>query len=84
MAVKIDIRKAFDTLSWDFLLSVLHQMAFSPTAVGWILSLDLHVSPFSLTDRRRDFSLVLKESDRETPCHHYYFAWLKRGSCSLY
>ncbi|CAJ2645555.1 unnamed protein product [Trifolium pratense] len=36
LAMKIDIRKAFDTLDWDFLLKVLHTFGFSPVFCNWI------------------------------------------------
>ncbi|KAK6150696.1 hypothetical protein DH2020_015628 [Rehmannia glutinosa] len=34
MILKIDIRKAFDTISWDFLLYVLHRFGFSEKFVA--------------------------------------------------
>ena len=39
MAIKIDIRKAFDTLSWDFLISVLSAFGFSSEFCSWIYRL---------------------------------------------
>ena len=36
MAYKVDIHKAFDTLSWKFLLLVLSRFGFHPSFVGWI------------------------------------------------
>ncbi|PNY04508.1 ribonuclease H [Trifolium pratense] len=36
LALKIDIRKAFDTLEWSFLISVLQQFGFSPIFCAWI------------------------------------------------
>ncbi|KAK6151806.1 hypothetical protein DH2020_014441 [Rehmannia glutinosa] len=36
MILKIDIRKAFDTLRWDFLLYVLRRFGFSETFVRWV------------------------------------------------
>jgi len=36
MAYKVDIHKAFDTLSWKFLLLVLTRFGFHPLLVGWI------------------------------------------------
>jgi len=34
--MKIDIKKAFDALNWDFLLDVLHCFGFSPCFCNWI------------------------------------------------
>lgn len=36
MVLKIDIRKAFDTLNWAFLLEVLKSWGFSNIFIGWI------------------------------------------------
>ena len=36
VAYKVDIHKAFDTLSWKFLLLVLKRFGFHPSFVGWI------------------------------------------------
>lgn len=36
MVIKIDIRKAFDTLNWDFLLEVLRIMNFSDSFIAWV------------------------------------------------
>ncbi|GJU78052.1 RNA-directed DNA polymerase, eukaryota [Tanacetum coccineum] len=37
MVFKIDFEKAFDTISWDFLLQVMHFMGFSESWIKWIL-----------------------------------------------
>ena len=39
MAIKVDIRKAFDTLSWAFLLQILRSWGFGDQFVGWIESI---------------------------------------------
>jgi len=39
LALKIDVSKAFDTLSWDFLLEVLQQFGFHSTFIHWIHSI---------------------------------------------
>ncbi|XP_022774081.1 uncharacterized protein LOC111316376 [Durio zibethinus] len=35
-AIKIDLKEAFDSLSWEFLISVLEAMGFPRRFVGWI------------------------------------------------
>ncbi|GKB24004.1 RNA-directed DNA polymerase, eukaryota, reverse transcriptase zinc-binding domain protein, partial [Tanacetum coccineum] len=37
MVFKINFEKAFDTISWDFLLQVMHFMGFSASWIKWIL-----------------------------------------------
>ncbi|KAL6123654.1 hypothetical protein ACLB2K_076173 [Fragaria x ananassa] len=39
LAIKVDITKAFDTLSWDFLLHVLQAFGFDPIFVQWVCAL---------------------------------------------
>jgi len=36
VAYKVDIHKAFDTLSWKFLLLVLSRFGFHPSFFSWI------------------------------------------------
>ncbi|KAL6175679.1 hypothetical protein ACLB2K_052318 [Fragaria x ananassa] len=47
VAIKVDITKAFDTLSWDFLLSILQAFGFHQVFLGWIKAL-LHSAKLSL------------------------------------
>ena len=36
MAIKINIRKAFDTIRWDFVRAILHCFGFSGQFMSWI------------------------------------------------
>lgn len=36
LALKIDIKKAFDTMDWDFLLTVLHRFGFHDKFYNWV------------------------------------------------
>ena len=47
VAYKVDIHKAFDTLSWKFLLLVLTRFGFHPSFFGWIHTI-LHSDMFSI------------------------------------
>ena len=47
MAYKVDIHKAFDTLSWKFLLLVLTCFGFHPSFVSWISTI-LHSAMLSI------------------------------------
>ena len=46
VALKVDIRKAFDTFDWNFLLSVLRQFGFSTVLTDWISAI-LHSARLS-------------------------------------
>jgi len=54
MAVKIDMKKAFDRMEWDFLLSILTKLGFNSAWINWIrrrisstsLSILINGSPF--------------------------------------
>ncbi|KAL5576493.1 hypothetical protein UlMin_018192 [Ulmus minor] len=60
MAMKIDLQKAYDRLSWNFLKSVLTAFGFHPTWIRWKVSTGL-IAGFKL--------------DRHTPAlHHLFFA----------
>jgi hypothetical protein len=48
LALKIDVSKAFDTLSWDFLLAVLQRFGFNSTFIHWINSI-LHLAKISIS-----------------------------------
>jgi hypothetical protein len=47
IALKVDIRKAFDTLDWHFLIAVLRQFGFSSVFSNWILVI-LHSARLSI------------------------------------
>lgn len=41
-AMKVDLRKAFDTISWDFILAGLKAIAIPQDMINWIKTLDMH------------------------------------------
>ena len=47
VAYKVDIHKAFDTLSWKFLLLILTRFGFHPSFFGWISTI-LYSAMFSI------------------------------------
>jgi len=47
ITMKVDIRKAFDTLDWNFLLDVLRKFGFSQLFCNWILDI-LHSARLSI------------------------------------
>ena len=47
-AIKVDLQKAFDTLSWDFILAVLSVMKFPDVFIRWIKGC-LTIARFSIS-----------------------------------
>lgn len=41
---KVDFEKAFDFVSWDYLLYVMKGMNFGNKWIGWIVSVFVHLS----------------------------------------
>ncbi|XP_057790988.1 uncharacterized protein LOC131008106 [Salvia miltiorrhiza] len=39
MACKVDIKKAFDTMSWNFIMSAMKAMGYDHTFLGWIATI---------------------------------------------
>ena len=74
MAYKVDIHKAFDTLSWKFLLSVLSRFGFHPSFVGWI-SIILRSAMLSIRINGSlvGFFLVVEVLDKVILCLLYFF-----------
>lgn len=78
IALKIDIKKAFDTMDWNFLLKVLHKFGFDPIFCNWVkvvlesakLSIGVNVKFVGYFSCKRMLGKV-------TPCPLYYFALLK-------
>ena len=72
MAIQINVKKAFDTLDWKFLL-VMRCFGFSKTFCDWIKTFSiLPEFLFSSTAHRLVSLNVLEESCKETHCHHCY------------
>lgn len=79
MVLKVDITKAFDTISWGFLFKVLRCMHFSDRFVNMIHNILLSLGcPFLLTTLLTDTSPALVVFDRETHFLRYSFAWRRR------
>ncbi|KAJ0074634.1 hypothetical protein Patl1_37460 [Pistacia atlantica] len=81
-AIRLDIAKAFDTLSWDFLLSVLNQFGFNNTFVNWIRILlnSAHLSILVNGTPKGDFtcSRGFRQGDPLSPLL-FFFVLQRRG-----
>lgn len=78
VALKFDIKKAFDTMDWSFLLQALSFFGFSPIFCNWIqvvlhpvkLSLSINGKPIVLFS----YKIGVRQGDPLSPC---FFALLK-------
>jgi len=80
VAYKVDIHKAFDTLSWKFLLLVLTRFGFHPSFVGWISTI-LRSTMLSIKINERLvglFFLVIEVSDKVILCLLYFSVLQKK------
>ena len=78
MAVKIDIRKAFDSMEWDFILSVLHNFGFSDKFCDWLSNIfaSAKLSILFNGDQNGYFS-VSRRVRQGDPFSPLFFFWLK-------
>ena len=85
---KVDIYKAFDTLSWKFLLLFLTRFGFHSSFVGWISTI-LHSTMLfiRINGSLVGFYLAIEVSDKVILCLHYFFCLaeevLSRGISKL-
>ncbi|KAL5569507.1 hypothetical protein UlMin_026082 [Ulmus minor] len=74
MAMKIDLQKAYDRLSWKFLNSVLTAFGFHPRWIRWVL-LCYFTTSMTLMLNGASFHSFHPKRDRHTPAlHHLLFA----------
>lgn len=73
LAMKVDIRKAFDTLDWDFLLAVRRALGFNDIFTSWIDN-NLHLFQFCSSWPMGKWVIfnVLVAFNKETPFRHYF------------
>ena len=79
MTYKVDIHKAFDTLSWKFLLLVLTSLVFHPLFVGWISTiLCSAMLSIRINSSLVGFFLIVEVSDKVILCLLYFFLSLRK------
>lgn len=80
LGLKNDIRKAFDTVEWPFLLKVLQKFGFSDNFIAWISTI-LHSARLSIMiNGTPKVSLVaLVGSDKGILCLRCFFVLLRRS-----
>ncbi|KAL2240845.1 UNVERIFIED_CONTAM: hypothetical protein Sindi_0725700, partial [Sesamum indicum] len=74
-ALKVDIRKAYDTVEWDFLIATLQLFGFPDKLIYWVEEC-ITTTSFSvgLMGNHMVSSLVLGVFAKETPCPHIYLS----------
>jgi hypothetical protein len=76
MLLKLDLARAFDSLSWAFLFEVLRHLGFSDRFIGWLAILLSSASTKVLINGEPGPPICLRRaSGRETPSH-------RSSSCS--
>lgn len=71
---KVDIRKAFDTVSWEYMLKIMQNMNFSSAWLTWIKNLVLSGTSQTLINGLLGKKLILKRGVRQgDPVSPYLF-----------
>ncbi|XP_062099879.1 uncharacterized protein LOC133805734 [Humulus lupulus] len=66
-AIKIDLRKAYDTVDWDFLEDLLKALRFPMKFIGWVMACVRNTSYFLLMNGKFKGGKGLRQSDPMSP-----------------
>jgi len=85
IAMEIDIRKAFDTVNWQFLLHVLHCFGFNKLFCEWIDNI-LHSAKLSININGKliGFFSCTRGVRQGIPFPHCSFVWQKKLSAGAW
>lgn len=73
--LSLDIRKAFDTVSWPYLHSILHRWGFGPHFLQWISSLYNHLQAYiKYSGFRSDYFQIQRGTRQGCPLSPLIFA----------
>ena len=72
MALKLDMRKAYDRLEWAFLQTIMEKMGFHSTWIGWILECICSATYYVLVNREPKGHMSpprgIRQGDPLSPC----------------
>ena len=81
MAIKLDLQKAYDRVSWRFIQDVLLHLGFNQTFTSWIISCISSVSfEFLSMEVKLRASNLTGTLDKGIHSHHIYSFWGKKSS----
>ena len=77
--VSLDFRKAFDTLEWPFIKSVLNLFNFGESVKRWTSIFYTDVESAVLNNSMQRIGLSQQwESDKTAPYHHIFLFWVRK------